>query len=73
MEDVETNTDGVIIVSWKVKKGSKRPRSNWVSSRIEEGEDVNNDDDLYRDFEGDNSGSRKPVQKKIWLKISKPV
>lgn len=61
-EDVETNTDGVIIGSWKVKKGSKRPRSNWVSSRIEEGEDVDNDndndDDLYRDFEGDNSGSR---------------
>ncbi|XP_004501738.1 uncharacterized protein [Cicer arietinum] len=56
IEERETNTDGVIIGSWKVKRGSKRPRSNWTSSRIDEGEDVDVDDDVYRDFEGDNSG-----------------
>ncbi|KAK2445256.1 Sterile alpha motif (SAM) domain-containing protein [Trifolium repens] len=58
-DNIETNTDGVIIGSWKVKKGSKRPRSNWISSRINKGEedlDNDNDDNLYQDFEGDNSG-----------------
>lgn len=54
-EERETNTDGVIIGSWKVKRGSKRPRSNWGSSRIEEGENID-DDDVHHDFEGDNSG-----------------
>ncbi|MCI23969.1 SAM domain protein, partial [Trifolium medium] len=57
-EDIEANTDGVIIGSWKVKKGSKRPRSNWISSRIDKGEETvdNDNDDVYEDFEGDNSG-----------------
>ncbi|CAN6585633.1 hypothetical protein ACFX13_015410 [Malus domestica] len=72
-EDREANLDSVAIGSWKVKDAKKRAssvtkrvRSNWVSSKIDEGggegdekfsgaEDV--DDGYHRDFDVENSES----------------